>query len=75
MLLIGKEANLAGNLIMNCYMPSVMADVARNRWVNARNMDCFTLVTENPAEYVLLRENAPEGFRVITVEEMLLENL
>lgn len=75
MLLVGKEANLAGNLIMNCYMPSVMADVARNRWVNARNMDCFTLVTENPAEYVLLRENAPEGFRVITVEEMLLENL
>lgn len=75
MLLCGKEANLAGNLIMNAYMPSVMEGVARNRWINARNMDCTTLVTENPAEYVLLRATAPEGYRVLTVEDMLLENL
>jgi Fe-S oxidoreductase len=75
MLLIGKEANLAGQLIMREYMPEVIKQVALDRWFNAKNMDCFTVVTENPAEYVMLKETAPEGFRVITVEQMLLENI
>ena len=75
MLLIGKEANLAGNLIMNEYMPEKMLLVAQNRWVNAKNMNCHTLVTENPDEHVLLAKTAPEGYKVITVEEMILENL
>lgn len=74
MLLIGKEANLAGNLIMNEYMPEVMATVASDRWLNAKGMDCKTLVTENPAEYELLKANVPEGYRVISIEEMILEN-
>ena len=75
MLLIRKEANLAGNLIMNEYMPDVMKAVAVNRWNDALRMDCNTIVTENPAEYVLLKENLPEGKRVITVEQMILENI
>lgn len=75
MLLIGKEANLAGNLIMNEYMPEVMVTVATDRWLNAKGMDCKTLVTENPAEYVLLKANVPEGYRVISIEEMILENI
>ena len=75
MLLIGKEANLAGHLIMNEYMPEKMVAVAENRWVNAKNMNCHTLVTENPDEHVLLAKTAPEGYKVITVEEMILENL
>ena len=75
MLLIGKEANLAGQLIMREYMPEVIKQVALDRWFNAKNMDCFTVVTENPAEYVMLKETAPEGFKVITVEQMLLENI
>ena len=54
MLLIGKEANLAGQLIMAQYMPAVMTQVAKDRWFNAKNMDCTVLVTENPAEYVAL---------------------
>lgn len=75
MLLNGKEANLAGQLIMSEYMPEVMKKVALNRWTNAINMDCKTVVTENPDEYVALKQTAPEGYRVISVEEMLLENL
>ena len=29
---------------------------------------------ENPDEHVLLSKTVPEGYRVITVEEMILEN-
>ena len=75
MLLIGKEANLAGQLIMAEYMPQVMTQVAEDRWLNAKNMDCKTVVTENPAEYVALKATCPNGYRVITVEEMILENM
>ncbi len=75
MLLHGKEANLAGQLIMSEYMPKVMKKVALDRWQNAVNMDCRTLVTENPDEYVALKSSCPDGYRVITVEEMLLENM
>lgn len=74
MLLVGKEANLAGQLIMAEYMPDVIEKVARERWTNAINMDCKTLVTENPAEYVMLKVTAPDGCRVLSIEEMLLEN-
>ena len=75
MFLIGKEANLAGQLIMTEYMPEVMARVAKDRWFNAKNMDCKTVVTENPAEYIALKATCPEGYRVISVEEMILENI
>ncbi|MGN1094672.1 MAG: (Fe-S)-binding protein [Candidatus Neoclostridium sp.] len=75
MLLIGKEANLAGQLIMAEYMPEVIAQVAKDRWKNAVNMECKTVVTENPAEYVALKATAPKGYRVISVEEMILENI
>lgn len=75
MLLIGKEANLAGQLIMAEYMPKVMEQVAKDRWFNAKNMDCKTVVTENPAEYVALKATCPEGYRVISVEEMIMENM
>jgi hypothetical protein len=57
------------------YMPDVMEQVAKDRWFNAKNMDCKTIVTENPAEYVALKATAPQGYRVISVEEMLLENM
>ena len=75
MLLIGKEANLAGMMIMSEYMPDVMTEVAKNRWINAVNMDAKTLVTENPAEYAALKATAPEGCRAISIEEMILENI
>ena len=75
MLLIGKEANLAGQLIMAEYMPAVMEQVAKDRWANAKNIDCKTVVTENPAEYIALKATCPDGYRVISVEEMLMENM
>jgi Fe-S oxidoreductase len=75
MLLIGKEANLAGQSIMSEYMGGVLTQVAKDRWTNAINMDCKTVVTENPAEYVALKATEPEGYRVISVEQMILENL
>ena len=75
MLLCGKEANLAGHLIMAEYCPDVIRSVGEKRWENACNMECKTLITESPAEYVNLKESCPEGYRVLSVEEMLLENL
>ncbi len=75
MLLHGKETNLAGQLIMAAYMPDVMKKVALDRWFNAANMNCKTLVTESPAEYVALKETAPDGYRVLSVEEMICENM
>ena len=75
MLLIGKETNMAGHLIMNEYMPNVISEVAKNRWLDAKNMDCYTLITESPAEYELLKANAPENCKVLSIEEMILENM
>lgn len=75
MLLIRKEANLAGNLIMSEYMPDIMGRVAKDRWINAKNMGCKTIVTENIAEYVALKSTCPSDARVISIEEMILENM
>jgi hypothetical protein len=57
------------------YMPDVILSVGMKRWENARGMDCKTLVTESPAEYVCLKATCPEGCSVLSVEEMLLQNL
>lgn len=74
MLLSGKEANLAGHLIMAEYMPDVIKKIAEDRWTNAKNMNCTTIVTESPAEFVALKNTAPCGYRVVSVEQMILEN-
>ena len=75
MLLIGKEANLAGQLIMAEYMPIVMSEVAKNRWFNVKNMGSKIVVTENPAEYVALKATCPNGYEVIAIEEMIMRNM
>ncbi len=75
MLLIGKEANFAGSLLMNEYMPDVMKRVAEDRWQNAIAMECKTVVTENPSEYVMLKNTAPSGYTVISIERAITENL
>jgi Fe-S oxidoreductase len=74
-LLIRKEANFAGSLIMNEYMPDVIKAVACNRWHEFNRMNCDTVVTENPAEYELLKANVPQGKRVISIEQMIIENM
>ena len=72
MLLNKKDTVLAGNLIMNEYMPEVMEKVAEGRWVNALNMDAKILVTACTAEYELLKKTKPEGVELMKIEEVLL---
>ena len=75
MLLNSAHTVLAGNLIMNEYMPSVMKDVASKRWIDAKNMNAKTVVTESFAEYKMLSETKPEDMEVITIEEAVLRCL
>lgn len=73
MIQTGKDTVLAGNLIMNEYMPDVMAEVARRRVVNSKNMGGENIVTSSPAEYVLLKKVS--DIPVMSVEEVVLQCL
>ncbi len=73
MLLNKKATVLAGNLIMNEYMPEVMEKVASNRVKSAKNMDAEIIVTSSVAEYVLLKKVS--DIPVITIEEVVLQCL
>lgn len=75
MLLNKKDTMLAGNLIMNEYMPDVIERVASDRWINARNMNTRILVTASPAEYVMLKKTKPEGVELKKIEEVVAECL
>ncbi len=75
MFLHGKETMLAGNLIMNEYMPHIMEKVADNRWNNAKNIDAKIMVTACPAEYILLSKTRPEGIELMKIEEVILKCL
>ncbi len=69
------DTMLAGNLIMNEYMPAVIEKVAVNRWINAKNMNAKCVVTASPAEYVMLAKTAPCDMEVKTLEEVVLSCL
>ena len=75
MLLNGKYTQLAGNLIMSEYMDGVMESVAKNRWINAKNVDARTLVTASLAEYLTLLKTKPENMKLKRLEEVVLECL
>ena len=75
MLLNREYTMLAGNLIMNEYMPDVMKKVAENRWINAKNIGATTVVTVSPAEYILLSQTKPENMELKTIEEVVSECL
>ena len=75
MLLNGKDTVLAGNLIMNEYMPGVMAEVARRRWFNAKNANAKILVTADVAEYNLLLAEKTADIELLTIEEAVLRCL
>ena len=66
-----RDTMLAGNLIMNEYMPLVMRRVALDRWTNAKNVGAKIVVTESPAEYALLAATKPEGLDVLSLEEAI----
>lgn len=69
MLLCREHTMIAGNLVMNEYMPSVMKEVALNRWINAKNIGATTVVTASPAEYTLLSATNDGSIELITIEE------
>lgn len=75
MLCCGKDTFLAGSLIMNEYMPAAMREAARRRLESAKNIGAETVVTESPAEYEQLRALGDKTVRVLSAEEMVLENL
>ncbi len=75
MLLNRQYTMLAGNLIMNEYMPNVITKVAENRWINAKNADAKILVTTSFAEYTKLSETKPEGIELMKLEEAILKCL
>ena len=75
MLLNRQYTVLAGNLIMNEYMPNVMKNVAEGRWTNAKNANAEILVTTSPAEYMILESVKPEGIELKTIEEVIAECL
>ena len=75
MLLNREHTMLAGNLIMNEYMPEVIKKVAENRWINAKNADAQIVVTESPAEYMMLMETTPENIELMRLEEAVLKCL
>ncbi len=75
-MLLNKEYTmLAGNLVMNEYLPNVMKLVAENRWKNAETADAKVLVTASPAEYALLNETKNSEIELITIEEVVLQCL
>ncbi len=75
MLLNKQYTMLAGNLIMNEYMPNVMQKVAENRWINAKNVNAKVVVTTSPAEYILLSKTKPDGMELKKIEEVVAECL
>ena len=73
-MLLNKEYTmLAGNLIMNEYMPAVIEKVAQNRWTNAKNANAKVLVTASTAEYVMLAKTKPENIDLKKIEEVVSE--
>lgn len=75
MLLNGKYTMLAGNVLMNEYMPDVMKKVAENRWINAENANAEILVVTSTAEYLTLAETKPDGIELMKLEEAVLKCL
>ncbi len=75
MLLNREHTMLAGNYVMNNYMPDVIRKVAENRWINAKNVDAAIVVTASPAEYEMLSATKPEGIELMKLEEAVLKCL
>ncbi len=75
MLLNRQYTMLAGNLIMNEYMPNVIKTVAENRWTNAKNANAEILVTSSVADYVMLSKTKPSEIELKTIEEVVAECL
>lgn len=74
-LMSGKDTMFAGSLLMHEYMSEQIEKVALTRWKNANGIGATSVVTESPSEYEMLKMTKPDGFELLTVEQMILENL
>lgn len=75
-MLLNKEYTmLAGHYIMNEYMPDVIENVAKNRWLNAQNVNAKIVVTASNSEYNALSSTKPEGIELKKIEEVVAECL
>lgn len=72
MLLNRKDTMWAGGSIMALYNPLVSELVAKERWANAVNVGADMIVTASVSEYEALKAAAPEGKKVISIEELIL---
>lgn len=71
MLLNREHTMLAGNLVMNEYMPEVIEKVAESRWLNAKNANAKILVTASTAEYIMLSKTKPQDIELMKIEEVI----
>ena len=71
-MLVSRDATmLAGQALMQTYMPDVIEKMAKRRLHEAAAAGADTLLCENVGEYLALRAAAPENIKVLTVEEAL----
>lgn len=75
MLLYGKDTVWAGNLVMNEYMPKVMALTAQARWKSALSTGADALVTASVPEYEILSNAKPDNMELLSIEEAVLGGL
>lgn len=73
MLLNRKDTMWAGNLLMAEYMPETVKKVSMDRIKNAQSVGINTIVTASVGENAALNAVAPEGFRIVSLEELVLE--
>lgn len=72
MLLCRDETVWAGNILMAEWMPEVIREVAARRIFNATSVGANAMVTACVGEYTALSSAAPDGFSVISLEELIL---
>ncbi len=72
MLLNRAETVLAGDLLMACYMPEVMLQVAERRIFNAKSVGATVIVTASVAEYVSLKKVAQNDVEILSIEDLIL---
>jgi len=72
MLLNRKDTMLAGDLLMNTYMPDIIRKVALCRIDDAKRVNAKVMVTASVAEYACLRAVPQTDIQILSLEELLL---
>ena len=65
-----KDTMFAGNLLMSEYMPDVMDEMARRRFVDVRNAGANAVVTASCSENAIMSRGCPDNIEVIAIEEL-----